>query len=68
MIKNPTSDFRQVPTFWDVVKELPGPSVKMPHRKRGKKDATNNPGIDVAGKLFVQNDNINMAHSRSGST
>ena len=60
-MKNPTSDLRQIPSYWDVVKELPGPSIKVPNRKWSKQDAENNPGIDVAGELFIQNDNINMA-------
>ena len=60
-MKNPAADFRRIPSYWDVVKELPGPSIKVPNRKWGKQDAANNPGIDVAGELFVENENINMA-------
>ena len=60
-MKNPTADFRKIPSYWDIVKELPGPPIKAPNRKWSKQDAANNPGIDVAGELFVQNDNINMA-------
>jgi hypothetical protein len=60
-MKNPTADFRKIPSYWDIVEELPGPPVKVPNRKRSKQDSANNPGIDVAGELFVQNDNINMA-------
>ena len=53
---------RPIPTFWDVVKELPGPSIKMPRRKWVEKDAANDPGTDAAGELLLQNDNINIAH------
>jgi hypothetical protein len=59
-MKNPTADFRKIPSYWDIVKDLPGPPVKVPNRKFSKQDAANNPGIDVAGELFVQNNNINL--------
>ena len=63
LVKNPTSDKRPIPTFWDIVGEKP-PQIRTPNRKWTAQDAANNPGIqtiDVLGDLLLQANNIKVA-------
>ena len=66
--KNPTSDLQHVPTFWDVFKELPGPSIQMPKRKWGEKEAANNPASTWQASFSCKTTTSTSPNSRFGSS